>query len=38
VLSRAPLGGVTVPALSSVKATNNSSAAAALQLWNLQRL
>jgi hypothetical protein len=38
VLSRAPLGGSTVPALSSVKATNEGSAAAALQLWNLKKL
>lgn len=38
VLSRAPLGGSTVPALSSAKATNEASAAAALQLWNLQKL
>jgi hypothetical protein len=38
VLSRSPQGGFTVPALSSPKATNEASAAAALQLWNLQRL
>jgi hypothetical protein len=38
VLSRAPLGGTLVPALSSVKASNEGSAAAALQLWNLQKL
>jgi hypothetical protein len=38
VLSRAPLFGNTVPVLSSAKATNEGSAAAALQLWNLRRL
>lgn len=38
VLSRSPLGGSAVPALSSPKATNDASAAAALQLWNLKKL
>lgn len=37
VLSRAPQFG-SVPALSSKKATNNQSAAAALQQWTFQRL
>ncbi|GAB3423445.1 hypothetical protein [Flindersiella endophytica] len=38
VLSRAPIFGSAVPVLSSTKATNEGSAAAALQLWNLRRL
>jgi hypothetical protein len=38
VLSRAPIFGTAVPALSSTKATNEGSAAAALQLWHLRRL
>ena len=37
VLSRAPVFGNTVPALSSKQATNNLSAAAALQQWTLRR-
>ncbi len=38
VLSRAPEFGNTVPALSSKKATNDLSAAAALQQWLLKRV
>jgi hypothetical protein len=38
VVSRAPEFGNTVPALSSTKASNTGSAAAALQLWHLERL
>jgi hypothetical protein len=38
VLSRAPEFGNTVPVLSSKKATNDLSAAAALQQWLLKRV
>jgi hypothetical protein len=38
VLSRAPQFGNTVPVVSSPKATNNLSAAAALQQWVLKRV